>query len=196
MFHKQQGGKVDAKRCGYLRISPIYWRAEFHDASGAESGLAELDLPDTRVRRSSGRFRFDQSQPETLVVIATGKSATADQAGDGSTNPAHAREFPLAIAAPIKITANEFACGHRQLVTGAFPGDVEIAAGPAPFPAVRKNAPTAGSMLGQQMSQLVTQSSLDLFGAESLQYGIKSNEGMVRFSPANRRPHAPVPFDT
>jgi hypothetical protein len=90
---------------------------------------------------------------------------------------------------------SEFACGQRQLVTDAFPGYAEIAAGAPPLRPVRKNAAAASAMLRQQMSKLVTQSALDFFGAESLQHWIKSDESAARFGPTDRRAHAAIPFN-
>jgi hypothetical protein len=113
MFHKQQGGKVDAKRCGDSRLPPISWRAEFlrrrASVSPAAAGKLQLDLRKTRATARSFRVSFDQSQPETFVVMAPRKLATAGKTSDGATNPAHAWEFTPAIAAAIKVTASQLA---------------------------------------------------------------------------------------
>jgi hypothetical protein len=116
----------------------------------------------------SGGLRLHKVQPETLVVIAAGKFATACQAGDSATNPVHPWEFPLAIAAAIKVTASELVRGQRQFVTGAFVRDSEVATGAPPLLAMRKNPPASGPILRQQMSELVAQRALDFFDPETL----------------------------
>lgn len=96
------------------------------------------------------------------------ESATAREASDGTTNSAHPGEFALATAAAIKITAHEFACRQRQLVTSAFACNAEISTGATPFPPVRKNPAATSTILRQEMSKFMTQSAFDLFSAEFL----------------------------
>jgi hypothetical protein len=79
-------------------------------------------------------------------------------------------------------------------VTGAFSGNAEIAAGAAPLPAMRKDAPTAGTMLRQQMSKLMTQSALDFIDPEFLQHRIQGDETSSLFGPTDRGAHSRIPF--
>ena len=116
------------------------------------------------------RARSDSiHQPEALVVLAAIVFAAAREAGDGPANAPHAREIFRALRATIEKTSRTRLRWERQSVTTLFVANPEIAASPAPFFAVRRNASPPRAGLCNKMRQLMAQRPINLGAAVLVQ---------------------------
>lgn len=90
--------------------------------------------------------------------------STASETRDRAADAADARKFPFAIRATINVARCANFGRERQIVAAHFVGDVEIAAGVAPFRAVRSDSASSFfAKLREQMSELVSKRAIDLF---------------------------------
>jgi hypothetical protein len=106
-----------------------------------------------------------QSKPRiefaTVVFSATGE--TRDRAAD----PAHPWKFLITIRTNVNKSRRETFRSEGQIVATRFIGNVEIAAGFAPFAAVRSDSSPSNSELREQMRQFVSKRAIDLVNRQS-----------------------------
>jgi hypothetical protein len=88
--------------------------------------------------------------------------AATSQARNRPSNFADTRKLSLTTWTLVKKAADALANGERQIVAARLAGDSKIAASISPFIAVRRNAPTAGAELRQQMREFMSQGAIDL----------------------------------
>ena len=82
------------------------------------------------------------------------RTATS-KAGYGASHPMHARKIEKTIGTPVNKARCVGSDREWQTVATHLAGDSEIAAGIAPFRAVRRNSAPAGTKLREKMSELV-----------------------------------------
>jgi hypothetical protein len=81
-------------------------------------------------------------------------------------------------------------------MTRALIPNAQITASILPLATMRQNASSfAESKLGEQMSQLMAQRSIDFSRAKFLQSWIERNEETPEIGATYRGAHAPIPFD-
>jgi hypothetical protein len=79
-------------------------------------------------------------------------------------------------------------------MAAGFIRDAEIAAGPPPFRAVRRNPTAPGAGLGKQMRQLMAESPVDFRAIVLPEPGIERDEIAMRIRAAGGAEKARVPF--
>jgi hypothetical protein len=84
-----------------------------------------------------------------------------------SANATNARKFLFAIRTTINVTRRVRFRRERQIVTTDFVADLQIAAGIAPFIAMRSDSASSNSKLREQMRQLVSQRAINLVNRQS-----------------------------
>ena len=93
--------------------------------------------------------------------MATVVFATASETGDCSAHATDSRKFLATIRAAIDESSGISSRRKREIVTALLVGDFQIDTSLLPFNAVRRNLPTTSAKLGENMGQLVPQSSID-----------------------------------
>ena len=107
-----------------------------------------------------------QLQPKPRIEVAAVVFSAAGETCDRAANATHARKIFSATRTSVNKTRSIGFRWEGEIVTTDFVADSEVPASIAPFRAVRQDsASTFYSKLREQMSQFVTQRSIDLLGA-------------------------------
>jgi hypothetical protein len=104
---------------------------------------------------------LDKPEPRLGVEFSAVEFPAAIEARHGPLDPAHPRKFFPAPRTFVEETPLPLFHRKRERVAARFIRDAEIAAGAAPFRAVRRNPAAPGAELGQQMRELMAESAVD-----------------------------------
>lgn len=118
----------------------------------------------------------------------------ARQASDRAPDSFHSRKVVRAGWTAIKKFPDSAADRKGECVAALLIGNSELGAGSAPGGAMRLNTPASGSRLGQEMCQLVAQSSINFERSMLEQPGIKCDKPASRVSAAGAAAQSTVPL--
>lgn len=134
-------------------------------------------------------------ESEAVVVTSSCMVAAAGEAGFAVPERAHAGDFPAAVRAMVEVPADESAGGgERNRVAALFPGESEIAAGPAPLRSVRFDAATRMPGVGDEVGEFVEEGASKLLGKRE-QARVEEDERAPRVCHARRGPQAGIPSE-
>ena len=121
--------------------------------------------------------------------------SAAFKTGDAAFHRVHACECGAAFATGVKVFSLETDAFQREIVASGFVWDPQVAAGLAPLGAMGRNVPASGTMLGEKVSKLMTQGSLNFGRRDFDQFRIEGNRLGSPASEASGRPEPGFPFD-
>ena len=140
-------------------------------------------------------FVFHQAELRAFVELAAIKFPAAIEAGHGAPNSADARKIFSAAGALVKVASGPALHRERQRVGARFIANAQVPASFSPLDTMGRQPAPARAELGEEMRQLVPQSSFDFTGVVFAKTWIQGNHGAAEISPAGRAEKAGIPFD-
>ena len=121
-----------------------------------------LDSPQSSELGTSWLSLRHQRQPESPIIAAARVLVAAMQAGGGAAELADALDRGLTRRTSIRQLALDLIARQRQAMMCGFTGDAEIGTCGAPFTTMRLDATTTGTMVSDEVRQLVLQRTIHL----------------------------------
>lgn len=114
-------------------------------------------------------------------------------AGIGSGDFAFAGEIALAMHTDIHEAIIESTCGQGQMVAHGLASNAQVSASHAPLGTVRSDAFASGSLVSNQMRQLMQQGALDLVRSNLTDYGVQFDAPLRPPSTSRGGSHTRIP---
>ena len=111
--------------------------------------------------KASSFFLFNKPEPRLGIEFSAIEFPAAFETGDRALDAPNPWKFLAATRTTIEEAPRALFHGKGQGVATRFVCDAEIAAGAAPFRAMRRDAPASGAELREQMRQLMAQGAID-----------------------------------
>jgi hypothetical protein len=138
---------------------------------------------------------FHRDEFKSLVVTASGVSATAFDARGGFAQRLHAGELGAARGAFIKVAPDGSASRERKVMRALLVREAEVTASLLPLGAVGLDAALPGPVVREQMGELMAESSIDFRSAELREARVQRDEAFRPIRHPCRAPHPRIPAD-
>jgi hypothetical protein len=133
-------------------------------------------------------------KPGATIKFSAVEFAAAIQTGDRSFNSAHSRKLLSAARAGVKEATRAPLNRKWQGMSSRLVPNSQVPACFPPFDSMRGDAATAGSELGKQMSQLVSQGAVDLRCIMFVQAGIQRDALATKICAPRGTEKSRIPF--